>query len=83
MNKEYEIRQAVNLVWRNLPNGVSTFGNCSTDGCEGSGRGSGKCIGCAEKQLADLTSGGFAGSYVEAVLTVRKIESDMVELYGG
>lgn len=77
--REIEINKAVDLVWRNLPMGPTTFGPCSTKGCLGSGRGSGQCIKCAEKRLAELTRGDVARRYVEAVKAERRLKAELLE----
>ena len=79
MAKEYDIRQTLHLIWYNLPNGASTFSRCATDGCEESARGGGKCLKCAQDQLADLTSEDYATAYVATVKKLRMLERNMVE----
>ncbi len=74
---EYEIRSAIHLIWRNMPDGCTTFGPCP-NGCKLGGRGSGPCIECAESQLAKITNRDMAKRYVMAVKEVRRIEAEML-----
>lgn len=78
MTTESQIREACRLVWRNLPQSASTFGECPR--CHNAlGRGSGPCLKCAEKELAALTGENMASVYVRACRTVRDLEEQMVE----
>ena len=74
MTDEYKVRKAFGKIWYNLPNGISTFSNCQTEGCKEAARGGLKCLVCAERELADMTSADAARAYVEAVKKTRKIE---------
>lgn len=55
MNKMALLHELIYLLRKNYPLCTSTFGNCSTDGCEKMGRGAGKCADCCEKEIAELT----------------------------
>jgi hypothetical protein len=80
MNKEHEIRQAIHLVWRNLPGQPSTFSACPTPDCDQLGRGGGKCLLCAEEALGRLTTYELANSYVEVIKALRRIEEEMFDV---
>lgn len=60
-------------IWRNLPNGPTTFSRCECD--RGNGRGGGPCIKCAEEALAKLVGDTEAAAYVATVRRVRDLES--------
>jgi len=76
--RESQIREAISLIWRNLPDGCSTFGPCP-NGCKKLGRGTGPCLECAESELAKLTSRDIAKRYVMAVKEARRIEGEMMD----
>ena len=78
MIKEDQIRAAIRLIWRNLPEAASTFNPCP-NGCKRHGRGTGPCIECAEKALAKLVGRDKAKSYVMAVKDLRELEGEMIE----
>ncbi len=86
-SKEEQLRDAISLIWRNLPKGPTTFGACSRKCGRGAGgRGGGPCIHCAEDDLAELVGGAHgkhygyshAAGYVKAVQEVRRIERAML-----
>jgi hypothetical protein len=82
MSNEQKIRNAIRLIWRNLPEGDgSTFGPCSR-GCDSKrgARGSGPCLSCAQKDLAKACgSDDLAHEYVMAVGQIRMLEKEMIE----
>lgn len=79
--REPAIRDALRLVWRNLPDGVSTFGPCERKCGSGvGGRGSGPCLRCIIDDLAALVGKELADRYVDAVRTTRDLERDMLSL---
>lgn len=80
MSKEYEIREACSMIWRNMPQGVTTFGECSRKcGSGQGGRGSGPCIKCAIDDLTALVGRKTALKYFGLVKTLRHTELKMVE----
>jgi len=79
MDNEAEIRQAIHLIWRNLPGFPTTFGPCSRKCGAGSGRGGGPCLECAKKDLGKLVGADVAEQYVQSVRAVRDIESKMLK----
>jgi hypothetical protein len=81
MSEESEIRNAISLVWRNITVWPSTFSPCSTDGCDKSARGGGRCLKCAERQLAELTTVSKAKAYVESCIRIRKLESELFGIF--
>ena len=54
-------------IQRNYPDWPSTFGGCSTDGCEGSARGCGLCADCHEKELAEYVGSELAHKFHSAI----------------
>jgi hypothetical protein len=54
MSKERKFNQALSNLRYNYPQGVTTWGNCCTDGCSNPARGSGKCAVCCENEIADI-----------------------------
>ena len=80
MNREAKIRAAMDLIWRNLPSGPSTFGPCYRKcGREGFARDGGPCIHCAQDDLAKLTSSAVAKGYVAQVRGLRAMEAAMLK----
>ena len=78
--RQEAIRQAVSLIWYNLPKGITTFGPCCRgNGCGGSGRGSGPCIACAVDDLSKLIGRQKAEDYVYFVRRIREAEEEMIE----
>ena len=77
MTNEPEIREAIRLIWRNLPEAVSTFSACAR-GCGQGARGGGVCLKCAQADLAKLTNDLLAQHYVATVLNLRRLESEML-----
>jgi len=59
----------VNGIDRSYPHWPSTFGRCSTEGCEGNARGAGWCADCHEKALAVYAGADAAREYHSAVKT--------------
>ena len=78
---ESRLAEAQRLIWRNLPGHPTTFGPCSR-GCGGHGRGSGPCLECAKKDLAELVGPDKALRYVLAVREVRDCEAEMQNAAG-
>ena len=74
---EYDLRQAIHLVWRNLPGIPTTFNPC--DCGRGSARGSGPCLVCAEEKLTAIVGPGKAHHYVGTVRMIRLLEDDMMK----
>ena len=58
MSKTEQFFSLLYQLNRNYGQGVSTFGACSTDGCKQSGRGSGRCADCCEREIAVLINDG-------------------------
>jgi hypothetical protein len=77
MTNETEIREAIRLIWRNLPDSASTFSPCER-GCGQAGRGGGPCLNCAQQDLAALTNSLIASQYVATALNLRRLEREMV-----
>ena len=69
-----QLRDARYHVWRNLPNGPTTFSQCACG--RGRGRGGGPCLNCAEEALAKVVGNVEAAAYVAAVRHVRDLESN-------
>jgi hypothetical protein len=78
MSREYDIHDAKNLIWRNLPTLPGTFAACSR-GCGQSARGGGVCLNCAQADLAKLTNELLARQYVATVLNLRRLEREMLD----
>ena len=78
MTNEPEIREAIRLIWRNLPEFASTFSACARE-CGQSARGGGVCLNCAQADLAKLTNDLIASQYVATVLNLRRLESEMLK----
>lgn len=51
--RESALERMISDLWRNHPEWPSTFGPCS-EGCGGSGRGSGPCADCVERAIGML-----------------------------
>ena len=76
MDKDAEkIAEAKHLVWRNLPLYESTFSACACG--RANGRGGGRCLQCAQDELAKLVGADLAGQFVAAALVLRHIEKKM------
>ena len=73
MTAYQQLLEARHAVWRNLPNGPTTFSQCACG--RGRGRGGGPCLKCAEEALAKLVGEVEAAAYVAAVRRVRDLES--------
>ena len=80
MPTEPAIRDAMRLIWRNLPEVPSTFSACAR-GCGQGGRGGGPCLNCAQADLARLTNDLYAGQYVATVLNLRRIERELIAFH--
>jgi hypothetical protein len=79
MPNEAKIREAISLIWRNLPGSSVTFARCSRGCGRGKGgRGGGPCIDCARDDLAKLVGEDKADEYVAAVREVRQLEREMI-----
>ena len=72
MTPYQQLLEARRLVWRNLPNGPTTFSQCACG--RGRGRGGGPCLKCAEEALAKLVGNDDAAAYVATVRRVRDLE---------
>lgn len=76
---EGKLREAIHIVWRNLPGFPTTFGPCARHCGRGiGGRGSGPCVVCAQDDLAALVGEELAAKYLDAVRAVRDIEETML-----
>ena len=80
MTPYQHLLEARRLVWRNLPNGPTTFSQCACG--RGRGRGGGPCLKCAEEALAKVVGNVEAAAYVAAVRLVRDMESEQDALFG-
>ena len=80
MTPYQQLLDARRIVWRNLPNGPSTFSQCACG--RGRGRGGGPCLKCAEEALAKLVGGEVAAAYVATARRVRDMESEQDALFG-
>ncbi len=81
--RESALRDAMHLVWRNLPGQPSTFSACvnAADGqLHTAGRGGGPCLECATRRLASLVGEELADLYVCEVREVRATETAMQEM---
>ena len=67
-SKEALARRYMRGIERNYPGYPSTFGHCSTEGCNGSGRGSGECTTCYQEKLTGLVGSTIAREFVVAVM---------------
>ena len=72
MTPYQHLLEARRLVWRNLPNGPTTFSQCACG--RGRGRGGGPCLKCAEEALAKLVGNEVAAAYVATARRVRDLE---------
>lgn len=59
------------------PGHISTWSACVRHGCGKFARGAGRCLECAEKDLAEVVGDVCAFKYVAAVRTVRELEKRM------
>lgn len=80
MTPYQQLLEARRLVWRNLPNGPTTFSQCACG--RGRGRGGGPCLKCAEEALAKLVGDEVAAAYVATARRVRDMESEQDALFG-
>ena len=72
MTPYQQLLDARHAVWRNLPNGPTTFSQCACG--RGRGRGGGPCLKCAEEALAKLVGNEVAAAYVATARRVRDLE---------
>lgn len=80
-SKEYQIRQAINGLRWNYPEGVTTFGPCQNQcGSGRSGRGCGPCAMCYEKELAELTTPELAKQFHQLTVATAHMVQDLVGL---
>lgn len=77
MTKEIKIREAMHLIWRNMPDGSVSFSPCKCG--RRLGRAGDLCILCAEEELARLTDTHMAQRYVAAVHTIEDLERMMMK----
>ena len=79
--KEEGLNGILFQLWRNYPQGVSTFGPCSRKcGPKSSARGAGVCAACLEKDLAALVGEVNAGSYHFCVRAIRRMEREFEDI---
>jgi hypothetical protein len=77
-NNEAEVREAIRLVWRNFPDGETTFSPCECG--RDMGRGSGPCLLCARERLSKAVGdANQAEAYVSAVMSIRMLEQKMID----
>lgn len=74
--------KAVSGILHNYPRWPSTFGACATEGCQGIGRGCGKCALCYEKELAELVGEDLAEAFHESVKKTTILWHDIDERLG-
>jgi hypothetical protein len=80
MSTEYEIRNAFRSIWRNMPDGPTTFSTCSNRCSSGYlGRGGGICLQCAIDELAKIAGKGPAYEYADSVRNIRNLERKILE----
>lgn len=80
MSAEEQIRAAIQLIWRNLPDHPSTFADCGRGCGRASGRGGGPCLICAENDLSKaIGDADVAAAYVVACRDLRWTEEWMIE----
>lgn len=75
LDKAYE---HVTGIYRNYPDWPSTFGFCSTEGCENMARGSGMCAHCHEKALAEYSGEEAARKFHEEIKAKSAAYIDLV-----
>ena len=75
--REESIRQVVHNLWRQYPTGITTFGPCSTEGCDHEARGSAKCADCCTQELAGWVGVKLAVRYQECLEEKIKLEKEM------
>jgi hypothetical protein len=73
-------RSHIRGIQRNHGLGAHTYGNCPTEGCVNSGRGSGLCAPCHTNELGKLVGIDRARNYTMAVISVALIEEEMLTL---
>ena len=70
------IRDAREAIQYNIQNGLFTSGQCCR-GCGRRARGAGRCVVCAEADLAAIIGAAKARRYVAAVRQLRKMEYEL------
>jgi len=81
MNKLIELNELIYRLRRNYPMYPSTFGYCSTDGCDNSARGSGKCASCCEKAIGELIDNpDLARSFMQQTECTANIQRKMLDI---
>ena len=70
------IRDAREAIQYNIQNGLFTSGQCCR-GCGRNARGAGRCVVCAEADLAAIIGASFARNYVAYVRQLRDMEKEM------
>lgn len=67
------------VIWRNMPRGATTFGECANECGRAPGRGCGPCVVCAEEALGRLTTPQLARSFVAAIIDLGILEDSLDE----
>lgn len=84
MNGEYkklrDFDTALHALRRQYPDYPSTFGRCSTEGCNNGGRGSGKCSDCIEIKLSHLVGLEKAKQLHDAIRLQAAINNEIREM---
>jgi hypothetical protein len=70
-------------IYRSYPDWPSTFGKCSTDGCENSARGCGLCADCHEKGLAQYSGEEAAKDFHDKVKAMSQSYGELVTAIKG
>jgi len=83
MNKESELRGLLGDLWRQNPQGVTTWGDCvNAAECGNSARGGRSCVRCITKQIHSMfnrsTERDMVESYVSCIRQIRHLESALV-----
>lgn len=78
--KEQEVSRLLGMISRQYPVYPSTFNQCRTEGCGNSARGDGFCADCLVEQLQEIVGPGLAERYRDAVATVSRITSEILDI---
>jgi hypothetical protein len=80
--KEHQLRVLLSDLWRQHPQGPSTFSGCanlSVNGCKRSARGGAECDVCLAKKITRLLGNSvFGPQYIEAIQHIRWLEREML-----
>ena len=68
MSKKDEICRLVNHLERSYDIWPTTFSQCSTDGCGGSGRGGGACVTCTREKLSKIIGDDYANQILSLIV---------------